>query len=147
MEAVPTWLQTTGYIISTLISVGTLLFVYLRDKASIKKTAAETQEIDTDSDRQDSKLSLDWALQFRARMEKLEEDAAQLRANNSELRTQYNDLCVLNTNQNDRILRLENENKRLEKRVSELSKENSLLKDRVKELETENSKLKGDVEC
>ena len=131
----PQWLQIVGNLVPYAVSIGTLLFVYLRDKADIRHKVVQTDEIPQESDRQDSKMSLDWALQFKDRMEKLENENKELRTELSETQKQMTDLIILNTNQNVRIIKLEEE-------VTILRKENVYLKKRVKELEDENKKLK-----
>jgi hypothetical protein len=135
MEAIPVWLQTIGYMIPLIISVGSAIFIYKKDKASIKKTGAETIEIIADSDRQDSKLSLDWALQFKARMDNLENMHVVDREKIVSLQTQINDLTITNTNQNARIIKLEKERKAL---LTEITN----LRDRIRELEDENKRLR-----
>ena len=134
-NATPQWLQIVGNLTPYIVSIGTLLFVYLRDKADIRHKVVQTDEIPQESDRQDSKMSLDWALQFKDRMEKLENENKELRTELSETQKQMTDLIILNTNQNVRIIKLEEE-------VTILRKENVYLKKRVKELEDENKKLK-----
>lgn len=140
MDMIPQWLQIAGNIVPYIISLGTLLFVYLRDRASIRNTNVGTDEIVTESDRQDSKMSLDWALQFKDRMEKLENENKELRCELAATQKQMTDLIILNTNQNVRIIKLEGE-------TTVLTKENTSLKKRVKELEDENKKLRGDTKC
>ena len=135
MEAIPSWLQLAGYITPLIISVGSAVFIYLRDKAGIKKTGTETEEISVESDRQDSKLSLDWALQFKDRMEALEKLHYEDREKIDSQQKQINDLNVTNTNQNARIIKLEKERK-------ELLNEITNLRDRIRELEDENKRLR-----
>lgn len=132
------WALISAYIVPSIVSIATLVFVYLRDRAQIQSTNAGTTELSVESDRQDSKLSLDWAMQFKSRMEKLE-------SMRDEDRKRIDDLTTLNVDQTSRIIKLENENKKLEKIVTELKKENQLLKNRVRELEDENKRLKGDT--
>ncbi|MBE0573327.1 hypothetical protein IH575_00285 [Candidatus Dojkabacteria bacterium] len=136
----PQWLQILGNLVPYAISIGTLLFVYLRDRADIKQKAAQTDEIPQESDRQDSKMSLDWALQFKDRMEKMEKENRDLRCELTNTQKQMTDLIILNTNQNARIIKLEGD-------ISVLTEENTSLKVRVKELEDENKKLRGDIKC
>ena len=131
----PQWLQILGNLVPYAVSIGTLLFIYLRDKADIRHTAVQTDEIPQESDRQDSKMSLDWALQFKARMSEIEEDNKELRKELASTQKQMTNLIILNTNQNARIIKLETE-------ISALTRENISLKKRVKELEDENKKLK-----
>lgn len=136
MEAIPVWLQTLGYMIPLIISVSSAVFIYKKDKASIKKTGTETSEIETESDRQDSKLSLDWALQFKDRMEKLEA-LHELDSKKIDILTkEINDLRISNTVQNSRIVKLEKER-------DELLCEIVGLRNRIRELEQENKRLKN----
>lgn len=132
----PQIFQALGNIVPYIVSLGTLLFVYLKDRSTIRNTDVGTDEIVTESDRQDSKLSLDWAMQFKDRMEKLESENKELRAQLAETQKQMTDLIILNTNQNARIIKLESE-------TTTLTRENKSLKARVKELEDENKKLRG----
>jgi hypothetical protein len=132
----PQWIQIIGNLVPYAISIGTLLFVYLRDKADIRHKSVQTDEIPQESDRQDSKMSLDWALQFKDRMEKLESENKELRTELALTQKQMTDLIILNTNQNARIIKLEGE-------TTILTKENISLKKRVKELEDENKNLRG----
>lgn len=132
------WALISAYIIPSIVSLATLVFVYLRDKANRKKTRAETVEIDIESDRQDSKLSLEWAKEFKARLKEVED---RNKANEEQIHKQQeiiNNLLTLNSEQSARIIKLD-------KIVDILKKENNLLKNRVRELEEENIKLKGDT--
>lgn len=135
MEGIPVWLLILGYIVSMIISIGSAFFLYKKDKANIKNTDTITDEVPIESDRQDSKLSLEWAMGFKSEMEAIREENKELRAELSTTQRQMTDLIILNTNQNARIVKLENE-------ITALTKENALLKKRVKELEDENRKLK-----
>jgi len=135
MDTIPVWLQIVGYMIPLVISVGSAVFIYKKDKAIIKKTGVETDEVPVESDRQDSKLSLEWAIQFKNEMETIRKENKELRDELTVTQKQMTDLIILNTNQNARIIKLETD-------IGTLTKENALLKRRVKELEDENRKLK-----
>lgn len=148
------WEEVSKYIIPSIISILTILFVYLRDRSVIKnnnagtkKVVVETAEVDNESDRQDSKLSLEWAKEFKARLKEVED---RNKANEDQLQKQHetiSNLLTLNSDQTARIIKLETENKRLEKAMVELRKENVSLKGRILELECENEKLKGEKPC
>lgn len=132
------WALISAYIVPSIVSIATLVFVYLRDRAQIKNTNAETTELSVESDRQDSKLSLEWAKEFKARLKEVED---RNKANEDQIQKQQetiNNLLTLNSEQSARIIKLD-------KIVADLKKENTLLKNRVRELEDENKKLKGDT--
>ena len=134
------WALISAYIVPSIVSIATLVFVYLRDRAQIKNTNAETTELSVESDRQDSKLSLEWAREFKNRLKEVED---RNKANEDQIQKQQetiNNLLTLNSEQSARIIKLD-------KTVTELKKENTLLKNRVRELEDENKKLRGAVEC
>ena len=132
------WALISAYIVPSIVSIATLVFVYLRDRAQIKNTNAETTELSVESDRQDSKLSLEWAKEFKNRLKEVED---RNKANEEQIQKQQetiNNLLTLNSEQSARIIKLD-------KIVADLKKENTLLKNRVRELEDENKKLKGDT--
>lgn len=132
------WALISAYIVPSIVSIATLVFVYLRDRAQIKNTNAETTELSVESDRQDSKLSLEWAKEFKNRLKEVED---RNKANEEQIQKQQetiNNLLTLNSEQSTRIIKLD-------KIVADLKKENTLLKNRVRELEDENKKLKGDT--
>ena len=134
------WALISAYIVPSIVSIATLVFVYLRDRAQIKNTNAGTTELSIESDRQDSKLSLEWAKEFKDRLKEVED---RNKANEEQIQKQQetiNNLLTLNSEQSARIIKLD-------KTVTELKKENTLLKNRVRELEDENKKLRGAVEC
>lgn len=134
------WALISAYIVPSIVSIATLVFVYLRDRAQIKSTNAETTELSVESDRQDSKLSLEWAKEFKNRLKEVED---RNKANEDQIQKQQetiNNLLTLNSEQSARIIKLD-------KIVADLKKENTLLKNRVRELEDENKKLKGDTQC
>jgi len=132
------WALISAYIIPSVVSLATLVFVYLRDRAQIKNVIASTSELSVESDRQDSKLSLEWAKEFKNRLKEVED---RNKANEEQIQKQQetiNNLLTLNSEQSARIIKLD-------KIVADLKKENTLLKNRVRELEDENKKLKGDT--
>ena len=132
------WALISAYIVPSIVSIATLVFVYLRDRAQIKNTNAGTTELSVESDRQDSKLSLEWAKEFKDRLKEVED---RNKANEEQIQKQQetiNNLLTLNSEQSARIIKLD-------KIVADLKKENTLLKNRVRELEDENKKLKGDT--
>lgn len=132
------WTLISAYIIPSIVSIATLVFVFLRDRAVIKNTNADTTELSVESDRQDSKLSLEWAKEFKNRLKEVED---RNKANEDQIQKQQetiNNLLTLNSEQSARIIKLD-------KIVADLKKENTLLKNRVRELEDENKKLKGDT--
>lgn len=134
------WTLISAYIIPSIVSIATLVFVFLRDRAVIKNTNADTTELSVESDRQDSKLSLEWAKEFKNRLKEVED---RNKANEDQIQKQQetiNNLLTLNSEQSARIIKLD-------KTVADLKKENTLLKNRVRELEDENKKLKGDTQC
>lgn len=134
------WALISAYIVPSIVSIATLVFVYLRDRAQIKNTNAGTTELSIESDRQDSKLSLEWAKEFKNRLKEVED---RNKANEDQIQKQQetiNNLLTLNSEQSARIIKLD-------KIVADLKKENTLLKNRVRELEDENKKLKGDTQC
>lgn len=134
------WALISAYIVPSIVSIATLVFVYLRDRAQIKNTNAGTTELSVESDRQDSKLSLEWAKEFKNRLKEVED---RNKANEDQIQKQQetiNNLLALNSEQSARIIKLD-------KTVADLKKENTLLKNRVRELEDENKKLKGDTQC
>jgi len=134
------WTLISAYIIPSIVSIATLVFVFLRDRAVIKNTNADTTELSVESDRQDSKLSLEWAKEFKNRLKEVED---RNKANEDQIQKQQetiNNLLTLNSEQSARIIKLD-------KIVADLKKENTLLKNRVRELEDENKKLKGDTQC
>lgn len=134
------WALISAYIVPSIVSIATLVFVYLRDRAQIKNTNAGTTELSVESDRQDSKLSLEWAKEFKNRLKEVED---RNKANEDQIQKQQetiNNLLTLNSEQSARIIKLD-------KTVADLKKENTLLKNRVRELEDENKKLKGDTQC
>lgn len=134
------WALISAYIIPSIVSIATLVFVFLRDRAIIKNTNADTAELSVESDRQDSKLSLEWAKEFKNRLKEVED---RNKANEEQIQKQQetiNNLLTLNSEQSARIIKLD-------KTVADLKKENTLLKNRVRELEDENKKLKGDTQC
>lgn len=134
------WALISAYIVPSIVSIATLVFVYLRDRAQIKNTNAGTTELSVESDRQDSKLSLEWAKEFKNRLKEVED---RNKANEEQIQKQQetiNNLLTLNSEQSARIIKLD-------KTVADLKKENTLLKNRVRELEDENKKLKGDTQC
>lgn len=134
------WALISAYIVPSIVSIATLVFVYLRDRAQIKSTNAGTTELSVESDRQDSKLSLEWAKEFKNRLKEVED---RNKANEDQIQKQQetiNNLLTLNSEQSARIIKLD-------KTVADLKKENTLLKNRVRELEDENKKLKGDTQC
>ena len=135
METMPLWLQIAGYMTPLVISIASATFIYLKDKSTIKKTGAETNEIDVHSDRQDSKLSLDWALQFKTRMDNLEALHIEDRNQIVLLQEQIYKLTALNFTDNQRI-------NKLEKERDELLNEMVGLRNRIRELECENKTLK-----
>ena len=130
------WALISAYIVPSIVSIATLVFVYLRDRAQIKNVNAGTSELSIESDRQDSKLSLEWAKEFKARLKEVED---RNKANEDQIQKHQdtiNNLLTLNSEQSARIIKLD-------KTVTELKKENTLLKNRVRELEDENTKLRG----
>ena len=130
------WALISAYIVPSIVSIATLVFVYLRDRAQIKNVNAGTSELSIESDRQDSKLSLEWAKEFKARLKEVED---RNHANEEQIQKHQdtiNNLLTLNSEQSARIIKLD-------KTVTELKKENTLLKNRVRELEDENTKLRG----
>lgn len=132
------WALISAYIVPSIVSIATLVFVYLRDRAQIKSTNAGTTELSVESDRQDSKLSLEWAKEFKNRLKEVED---RNKANEDQIQKQQetiNNLLTLNSEQSARIIKLD-------KIVADLKKENTLLKNRVRELEDENKRLKGDT--
>lgn len=132
------WALISAYIVPSIVSIATLVFVYLRDRAQIKNINAGTTELSVESDRQDSKLSLEWAKEFKTRLKEVED---RNKANEDQIQKQQetiNNLLTLNSEQSARIIKLD-------KTVADLKKENTLLKNRVRELEDENKRLKGDT--
>jgi cell division protein FtsB len=130
------WALISAYIIPSVVSIATLVFVYLKDRASIKNTNAGTTELSVESDRQDSKLSLEWAKEFKNRLKEVEDRNKASADKLEEQQKTINNLLTLKSEQDVRIMRLETE-------ISALTRENASLKKRVKELEDENKKLKG----
>ena len=141
---IPSWiLIISAYIIPAISALYLVYSNYNKDKAAYRKTNAETETIDEESDRLDGKLSLEWVREFRDSQKEAKAEldrttkivmdqqnkVSELQKNNIEIQTLLRDA-------NLRIIKLESEN-------SDLVRKNIALEDRIKILEKENELLKG----
>jgi len=92
------WALISAYIIPSVVSLATLVFVYLRDRAQIKNVIASTSELSVESDRQDSKLSLEWAKEFKNRLKEVEDrNKANEEQDTKDNKRLFNNLLTLNS--------------------------------------------------
>ena len=142
---IPSWiLIISAYIIPAISALYLVYSNYNKDKAAYRKTNAETETIDEESDRLDGKLSLEWVREFSASQKESKEQLEHttkivMEQQNSiiELQKSNLELQTLLRDANIRIKNLEIRKFRL------LVKKNIKLEDRIKILEKENELLKG----
>ena len=134
---IPSWiLIISAYIIPAISALYLVYSNYNKDKAAYRKTNAETETIDEESDRLDGKLSLEWVKEFRASQKESKEQLEHTTKIVMEQQKSISDLQTLLRDANLRIIKLESEN-------SDLVRKNIALEDRIKILEKENELLKG----
>ena len=142
VQTISIWVIIGAYVVPSLISIGTFLLQTKKDKVTmdttIEKTDSDIEHQETQDDIDSGRLSLEWAKEFRNRLDAVEKENKEHCVEIAQLRVENVDLQV-------RIRKLEIENADLKNQLEYLQGENTKQKARINELEIENSVLRKDL--
>jgi len=129
------WIIIGAYVVPSIVALGTYFLQTRKNKAEVSKIGSDIEHQESEDDLNQGKLSLEWAREFKTRLDEVERINAQNAA----------DLAVMrlrNLELEGKVRTLEEENQDLKAQIINLQTTNRSLTIRVQELEIENTNLR-----
>lgn len=137
-EPLSVWVIIGAYIMPIIVSVFTLWRQLRKDKAEISQISNDIEHTDHEETVSESQISLEWAKQFKERLDKVETANAQLMGEISNLRLKNLELEA-------KVVSLGETNRLLQTQLTTLQVENQTLTLQIKALESENGTLRQSI--